>query len=54
MQMPSLPEIQKRSREQLTKLHATVKRLQHPHEYPAGVERTLHERKMEMMRRAKP
>jgi len=52
-ELPSLPQIQQRAREQLTKLHTTVKRLQHPHAYPAGVERTLHERKLELMRRAK-
>lgn len=50
---PALTQIQKRTREQLTHLHATVKRLQHPHEYPAGVERTLHERKRELIRKAK-
>ena len=52
-ELPPLPEIQKRCRAQLTMLDATVKRLQHPHEYPAGVEKSLHERKMELMRRAK-
>ena len=51
--LPPLPAIQARCREQLKSLHATVKRLQHPHEYPAGVERTLHERKLAMMRRVK-
>ena len=50
---PALTQIQKRTREQLTHLHATVKRLQHPHEYPAGVERTLHKRKLELIRKAK-
>ena len=50
---PALTQIQKRTREQLTHLHATVKRLQHPHEYPAGVERTLHEQKLELIRKAK-
>jgi nicotinate phosphoribosyltransferase len=52
-ELPPLPEIQKRCRGQLTMLHATVKRLQHPHEYPAGVEKSLHERKMELIGRAK-
>ncbi len=51
MDMPTLPEIQTRCREQLKGLHATVKRLQHPHEYPAGVECTLHERKVELIHR---
>ena len=53
VETPALTQIQKRTREQLTHLHATVKRLQHPHEYPAGVERTLHERKLELIRKAK-
>lgn len=51
--LPTLPQIQCRCRAQLTHLHATVKRLQHPHEYPAGVERTLHERKMMLIQKAK-
>ena len=46
---PSLPEIQARCRDQLTHLHATVKRLQNPHAYPAGVERTLQGRKLSLM-----
>lgn len=52
-ELPALPQIQSRCRAQLTHLHATVKRLQHPHEYPAGVERTLHERKMMLIQKAK-
>lgn len=51
--LPTLPQIQNRCREQLTHLHDTVKRLQHPHEYPAGVERTLHERKLQLIQKAK-
>ena len=52
-EQPTLPQIQNRCREQLTHLHATVKRLQHPHEYPAGVERTLHDRKVQLIQKAK-
>ncbi len=52
-ELPTLPQIQSRCREQLTHLHATVKRLQHPHEYTAGVERTLHERKLQLIQKAK-
>lgn len=52
-ELPTLPQIQARCREQLTHLHATVKRLDHPHEYPAGVERSLHDRKLEMIQKAK-
>ncbi len=51
--LPSLPQIQTHGREELAHLHATVKRLQHPHEYPAGVERTLHDRKLAMIARMK-
>lgn len=53
MDMPSLLQIQQRGREQVAKLNPTMKRLRNPHEYPAGVERSLHERKAEMIRQAK-
>ena len=52
-ELPALAQIQSRCREQLAHLHATVKRLQHPHEYPAGVERTLHDRKLAMIAKQK-
>ncbi|MFZ2277604.1 MAG: nicotinate phosphoribosyltransferase [Prosthecobacter sp.] len=52
-ELPTLPQIQSRCCDQLTHLHATVKRLQHPHEYTAGVERTLHERKLQLIQKAK-
>jgi nicotinate phosphoribosyltransferase len=47
--LPTLPEIQARCREQLRHLHSTIKRLQNPHEYPAGVEQTLAEQKARMI-----
>jgi len=50
---PTLPEIQARTREQLTHLHPTIKRLQHPHEYTAGVEHSLAQRKLAMIEAAK-
>jgi nicotinate phosphoribosyltransferase len=53
-ELPTLPQIQQRTRDQLAHLHPTLKRLQHPHEYPAGLERTLHETKMNLIRKAKP
>lgn len=52
-EQPSLLEIQARSREQLTHLHVTTKRLLNPHDYTAGVERSLHERKLAMIAQAK-
>ena len=51
--LPTLPESQQRCREQLGHLHATVKRLQHPHEYPAGIEQGLHDRKLALIQQAK-
>ncbi|HYF35472.1 MAG TPA: nicotinate phosphoribosyltransferase [Prosthecobacter sp.] len=51
--LPSLCAIQDRCREQLRRLHATIKRLQNPHEYPAGVERSLAERKERMIQKAR-
>lgn len=50
---PSLQDIQSHCRQQLTHLHPTIKRLEHPHEYPAGVERSLHERKLAMIKQAR-
>lgn len=46
---PTLPEIQTRTREQLTALNPATKRLDHPHEYPAGVERKLHNKKLKLI-----
>jgi nicotinate phosphoribosyltransferase len=46
---PSLVQIQARCRAQLQGLHATIKRLENPHAYPAGLERGLAERKMELI-----
>ncbi|WP_395749260.1 nicotinate phosphoribosyltransferase [Prosthecobacter sp.] len=51
--LPTLTQIQTRCREQLTHLHDTVKRLQNPHAYPAGVEHTLHERKLQLIQKAR-
>lgn len=52
-EQPTLQEIQARTRHQLQHLHATVRRLQHPHEYPAGVEGSLAQKKLAMMAKAK-
>jgi nicotinate phosphoribosyltransferase len=50
---PTLPEIQARCRAQLAALHPTVKRLSHPHAYPAGLERGLWERKMTLIEKCR-
>lgn len=46
---PALPEIRARAQRQLARLHPTIKRLLNPHQYPAGLEQTLHERKMALI-----
>lgn len=50
---PSLPAIQARTKQQLASLHVTIRRLDNPHEYPAGVERSLHDRKLALIAAAK-
>lgn len=50
---PALPEIRERAQRQLAALHAGVRRLDNPHAYPAGLERSLHERKLAMIEAAR-
>lgn len=50
---PTLEAIRARAREQLSMLHAGIKRFENPHRYPAGLELQLHEFKMELILRAK-
>ena len=40
---PPIADARARVREQLSRLHPGVRRLVNPHEYPAGLERALHE-----------
>lgn len=50
---PSLDAIRTRTQEQLSMLHPGIKRFANPHQYPAGLELTLHEFKTELILRAK-
>jgi len=50
---PALKAIRARGHEQLALLHPGIKRLDNPHEYPAGLELTLHELKTKLILRAK-
>jgi nicotinate phosphoribosyltransferase len=50
---PSLDSIRERAQEQLSMLHAGIKRFDNPHQYPAGLELTLHQFKTELILRAK-
>jgi len=50
---PSLDSIRARAQKQLSMLHAGIKRFDNPHQYPAGLELTLHQLKTELILRAK-
>lgn len=39
---PGLPAIRERARAQLARLHPGIRRLMNPHEYPVGLEKSLH------------
>ena len=51
--LPSLDTIRTRAQRQLAMLHPGIKRLDNPHQYPAGLELSLHEFKTELILRAK-
>ena len=51
--LPSLDSIRTRAQRQLAMLHPGIKRFDNPHQYPAGLELTLHEFKTELILRAK-
>ncbi len=51
--LPSLDSIRARAQRQLAMLHQGIKRFENPHQYPAGLELTLHEFKTELILRAK-
>jgi nicotinate phosphoribosyltransferase len=52
-EMPSLTAIRAHAQRQLAMLHPGIKRFENPHQYPAGLERTLHEFKTELILRTK-
>ncbi len=47
--VPSLDDVRDHAQRQLDSLHPGVKRLLNPHEYPAGLERGLHDLKTKLM-----
>lgn len=51
--LPRLADIRARVRDQLALLYPGIKRLDNPHQYPAGLELSLHEFKTELILRAK-
>lgn len=48
-ELPDLETIRRRTREQLARLDPGILRLAQPYTYPAGLERGLHERKLQMI-----
>jgi nicotinate phosphoribosyltransferase len=50
---PALQAIRQRAQSQLAMLHPGIKRFEHPHQYPAGLESGLHELKTRLILAAK-
>jgi len=50
---PSLQTIQAKTKEELSRLPASVERFTNPQIYPAGLEKKLHEKKLELIRKLK-
>ncbi|KAB8028589.1 nicotinate phosphoribosyltransferase [Fluviispira multicolorata] len=47
--LPKLSEIRERTFIQLRRLHASIRRLMNPHHYPAGLEKKLHDYKLNLI-----
>ena len=47
--IPTLPAVRSQVQDQLAGLHPGIRRQLHPHEYPVGLERRLHELKTRMI-----
>ena len=52
-EQPALPTIRQRVQSQLAMLHPGIKRFEHPHQYPSGLESGLHELKTRLILAAK-
>ena len=52
-QLPSLPDIRQRTQSQLAMFHFGIKRFVNPHQYPVGLEQSLHDLKMELISRTR-
>jgi nicotinate phosphoribosyltransferase len=51
--LPKLTESRARGLAQLAGLHPTIRRLANPHIYPAGLEASLHQKKLELIQKAR-
>jgi nicotinate phosphoribosyltransferase len=52
-EIPKLDETRARAKDQIAMLHSGIKRFDNPHAYPAGLELSLHDFKLELILRAK-
>jgi nicotinate phosphoribosyltransferase len=50
---PPLAAVRQRAREQLESLHPGIRRFTNPHEYPAGLDKRLHELKTQLILEAR-
>jgi len=48
---PSLEEVRQRAKSQVAMFHSAILRLDNPHNYPVGLEKSLHEKKAELVHR---
>ena len=51
--LPTLAESRARAQQQLAKLHGGIKRFVHPHQYPVGLEGRLHQRRTDLILKAR-
>ncbi|HVT79887.1 MAG TPA: nicotinate phosphoribosyltransferase [Phycisphaerae bacterium] len=47
--LPTLPAIRTRTQQQLASLHPSIKRPMNPHQYPVGLEKSLHDLRQQMI-----
>lgn len=47
--LPSLPEIRKKTQEELSQFHVRIKRFLNPHQYIVGMERSIYDVKMQLI-----
>jgi nicotinate phosphoribosyltransferase len=50
---PPIEQMRQHAQDQLTRFHAGIKRLTHPHHYPVGLEQRLHELKIRLILQAR-
>ena len=51
LSLPTLDEVRQRAKSQVAMFHSAILRLDNPHNYPVGLEKSLHEKKAELVLR---